>query len=81
MTYPVEPTLAYTFENEVEFIVAILSVEHSLQAVQSNIRAVELKVKKATMFGPEKCPVYLKLTYTGRPSNWFRIVVQISLYA
>ena len=63
-------------ELELNFIKSVfLENDYPLEVIQSSIRDVQLQQKKEPVFGPEKCPVYLKLPCIGMASNWLRTAV------
>ena len=68
-------------ELELDFIKSVfLENGYPLEVIQSSIKAVQLQQKKDPVFGPEKCPVYLKLPYIGMAAKRFKIAVQRSVH-
>ena len=47
-----------------------------LKGIKFSTRAIQLQEKKEPVFGPEKCPVNLKLPYISSASKWFRAAIQ-----
>ena len=67
-------------ELELDFIKSVfLENGYPLEVIQSSRRAVQLQQKKEPVFGPENCPIYVKLPYIGSASKCFRTVVQIAV--
>jgi len=68
-------------ELKLDFVKSVfLENGYPLEVIQSSIRALQLRQKKETVFGPEKCPVYLKLSCIGSASKWFRTAVQRAVH-
>ena len=56
-------------ELKLDFIKSVfLENGYSLEVLQTSIRALQLQQQKEPVFGPEKCPVYVKL----RSLAWFQ---------